>query len=544
MPRMTGGEALVRTLVRAGVEVIFGLPGVQMYGLTVAIRDEPGIRMITPRSEFALTYMADGYSRVGNRIAPVMVVPGPGVYNASGGLATAYSVSSRVLLIAGQTPRDTIGGNTGALHEVNDQRDTIKPITKWQGRALHVRDVPGIVAEAVRQLNSGRPRPVYIDLPPEAMLELDDVEIPEHAPVERITPPDSDIEAAAKLIAGASNPMIYAGSGVHLSAAHDELRSLAETYNLPVRTSRGGKGTISADHPLHLGAVSPAWLRDGGFPDPDVVLAVGTRAATALFEGSTQVLQIDVDPDEIGRFHKNTIPLIGDAKSTLAKLHDAMADTDAADRHSPEEAVRGVTEFLKGPDLRTEPQDSFNNAIREAVPDDGIAIYGMTQLGYYGRPFYPARKPRTFIDSGYSGNLGFAYPTALGAKVAAPDVPVVCVSGDGGFGYQSPEMATAMKYGINVVLVVFNDNAFGNVARDLDAEFGGQYEADLHNPDYVRLAKAYGLESTQVKEPTDLVVAIKDMIDRDAPALIEVPVGRMPRQAGMTQRPAWATPHK
>ena len=544
MPRMTGGEALVRTLVRAGVEVIFGLPGVQMYGLTVAIRDEPGIRMITPRSEFALTYMADGYSRVGNRIAPVMVVPGPGVYNASGGLATAYSVSSRVLLIAGQTPRDTIGGNTGALHEVNDQRDTIKPITKWQGRALHVRDVPGIVAEAVRQLNSGRPRPVYIDLPPEAMLELDDVEIPEHAPVERITPADSDIESAAKLIAGASNPMIYAGSGVHLSGAHDELQSLAETYNLPVRTSRGGKGTISADHPLHLGAVSPAWLRDGGFPDPDVVLAVGTRAATALFEGSTQVLQIDVDPDEIGRFHKNTIPLIGDAKSTLAKLHDAMADTDAAGRHSPEEAVRGVTEFLKGPDLRTEPQDSFNNAVREAVPDDGIAIYGMTQLGYYGRPFYPARKPRTFIDSGYSGNLGFAYPTALGAKVAAPDVPVVCVSGDGGFGYQSPEMATAMKYGINVVLVVFNDNSFGNVARDLDAEFGGQYEADLHNPDYVRLAKAYGLESTQVKEPADLVVAIKDMIDRDAPALIEVPVGRMPRQAGMTQRPAWATPHK
>ena len=135
MPRMTGGEAVVRSLVRAGVEIIFGLPGVQMYGLTIAIRDDPGIRMITPRSEFALTYMADGYARTGNRIAPVMVVPGPGVYNAAGGLSTAYSTSSPVMLIAGQTPRDTIGGNTGALHEVNDQMDTIKPITKWQGRS-------------------------------------------------------------------------------------------------------------------------------------------------------------------------------------------------------------------------------------------------------------------------------------------------------------------------------------------------------------------------------------------------------------------------
>ncbi len=542
MPRMTGGEALVRTLVRAGVEVIFGLPGVQMYGLTVAIRDEPGIRMITPRSEGALTYMADGYSRGGNRIAPVMVVPGPGVYNASGGLATAYSVSSRVMLIAGQTPRDTIGGNTGALHEVNDQLDTIRPITKWQGRILQVRDVPGIVAEAVRQLNSGRPRPVYIDLPPEVMLGLDDVEIPEHAPVERITPPDSEIESAARLIAGASNPMIYAGSGVHISEAHDELQSLAETFHLPVRTSRGGKGTISADHPLHLGSVGPGWLRDGGFTDPDVVLAVGTRAAQGFFEESTQVIQIDADPDEIGRFHENTMPLVGDARSTLSKLHDALGDTTAAGRRPPEEAVRGVKEFLKKPDLRTEPQDSFNNAVRDAVPDHGIVIYGMTQLGYYGRSFYPARKPRTYIDSGYSGNLGFAYPTALGARLAAPDVPVVCISGDGGFGYHSPEMASAMKYGINVVLVVFNDNSYGNVARDLDAEFGGQYESDLHNPDYVRLAKAYGLESTQVKEPSDLTVAIKDMIDRDAPALIEVPVGRWPRPAGMSQRPAWATP--
>ncbi|NQW16852.1 MAG: thiamine pyrophosphate-binding protein [Chloroflexi bacterium] len=542
MPRMTGGEALVRTLVRAGVEIIFGLPGVQMYGLTVAIRDEPGIRMITPRSEFALTYMADGYARVGNRIAPVMVVPGPGVYNAAGGLSTAYSTNSPVMLIAGQTPRDTIGGNTGALHEVNDQLDTIKPITKWQGRMLEISDIPGTMTEAIRQLRSGRPRPVYVDIPPEAMLGLDEVELLEAPPQERLTPADSEIEAAARALAAANNPIIFAGSGVHLSEAHDALLAIAEDYNITVRTTAAGKGVLPDDHPLHLTTAGMTMLRKGGLADPDVVLAVGTRNALGMFSESTSIIQIDVDPDEIGRFHKNTTPLVGDARETLLKLHAALGETNAASRKSPADTVAGVREFLARPEHLTEPQESFTNALRAGIPRDGIAIYGMTQVGYYGRTNFPTYGPRTYIDSGYSGNLGYAYPTALGAKLARPDVPVICITGDGGFGYQSPEMATAMKYGINVVTVIFNDNAYGNVARDLDMEFGGQYEADLANPDYVRLAKSYGLESTQVTDPANLEGAIKDMIDRDAPALIEVPVDRMPRPGAMLQRPAWATP--
>jgi acetolactate synthase-1/2/3 large subunit len=283
-------------------------------------------------------------------------------------------------------------------------------------------------------------------------------------------------------------------------------------------------------------------LRKGGLNDPDVVLAVGTRNATSMFDESTTIFQIDVDPDEIGRFHKNTTPLVGDARETLLKLHAALGETNAASRPSPADTVTKVREFLVRPEHLTEPQEGFNNAVRTAVPNDGIAIYGMTQLGYYGRSNYKTYIPRTYIDSGYSGNLGFAYPTALGAKLARPDVPVICVTGDGGFGYQSPEMSTAMKYGINVVTVIFNDNAYGNVARDLDMEFGGQYEVELTNPDYVRLARSYGLESAQVKDPADLENTIKDMIDRDAPALIEVPVGRMPRPGGMSVRPDWATP--
>ena len=542
MPRMTGGEAIVRSLVRAGVEIVFGLPGVQMYGLTVALRDEPGIRMITPRSEFALTYMADGYSRTGNRISPVMVVPGPGVYNAAGGLSTAFSTNSRVLLMAGQTPRDTIGRNTGALHEVNDQLDTIKPITKWQGRMLEISDVPGTMMEAVSQLRSGRPRPVYVDFPPEVMLGLDDVELLEAPPQQRLVPADSEIEDVARALAAADNPIIYAGSGVHLSDAYDALMAIANDYNIAVRTSAAGKGIIPDDHPLHLTTNGMSMLRKGGLPDPDVVLAVGTRNASGMFNESTSIIQIDVDADEIGRFHKNTTPVVGDARDTLLKLHAALGETSAASRKSPADTIAGVREYLDRPEHLTEPQQGFTEALRGGVPQDGIVVFGMTQIGYYSRPNFKTYVPHGYIDSGYSGNLGYAYPTALGAKLAKPDVPVICVTGDGGFGYQSPEMATAMKYGINVVTVIFNDSAYGNVARDLDMEFGGQYEVELTNPDYVRLAKSYGLESTQVKDPANLENAIKDMIDRDAPALIEVPVDRMPRPGGMTARPEWATP--
>lgn len=545
MPRMTGGEALIRSLVREGVEVIFGLPGVQLYGIIAAIRDEPGIRMITTRSEGATTYMADGYARAGGRVGVALVVPGPGVYNAAGGLSTAYSVSSPVLLIAGQTPRDTIGRDTGALHEVNDQIDAIKPVTKWQARILNPSDVPETVHEAFRRLRNGRPRPVHIEMPPEAMLDLEDIDLLEPAPVERSTPSDNLIEEAARTLASANNPTIYAGSGVHLSEAHGELQRLAESYNLPVLTSRGGKGTLPDSHPLLYGVAARRTGKLGEvFGEIDVLLAVGTRLAVGGPTPDAMVIQIDADPSEIGRFHENTLALTGDAKATLARLHDALGETNASNRNSPKGRVKAVRDYLDSPAERSEPQDSFSRSIRAGLPDDGIAIMGMTQLGYYSRPFWPVYEKRTFLDSGYSGNLGFAFPTALGVKVARPERPVVCVIGDGGFGYHTPEMSTARKYGINVVIVLFNDGGYGNVGRDMEALFGGAYESDLVNPDYMKLADAYGVEGKRVNDYSKLTDAIREGIEMDCPVLIEVPVDRMPRAKTMGSGSPWATPRK
>jgi acetolactate synthase-1/2/3 large subunit len=546
MPQMSGGQALVKTLRREGVEVIFGLPGVQMYGIIAAIRDEPGIRMITTRHEGATTYMADGYARAGNRPGVALVVPGPGVYNAGGGLSTAYSASSPVMLIAGQIPREMIGKNIGGLHEINDQLDAVKPITKWRKRVLWPGEVAQAVHEGFRELKSGRPRPVEVELPPEAMIELADIEVPEPAPVSRRSASAQDVAAAVKLLKAAKNPVIYAGGGVHLSDSHAELAALAEALHAPVVTSAAGKGAISDRHPLSLGASLGATGAVREFFDTaDLVFAVGTRFMGAMLPAETQVVQLDIDAEEIGRNHRKTEAIRGDIKSTLPAITAALSANGKAQRPGIAGKVAAVRKQVREGDAeRDEPQDSILRSLREGTPEDAYVVAGMTQIGYYMRPHWDTYHPRTYLDSGYSGNLGYEYPFALGVKVARPDSPVVSVSGDGGFFYYSGELATAVKYGINVVHVVFNDNAFGNVARDLDQDFGGQYEASLHNPDMLKLADAYGVAGMRADRPIDVGDLVAKAVKLDRPVLIEVLVGRMPRPKQWSRRAAWTKPAK
>ena len=262
--------------------------------------------------------------------------------------------------------------------------------------------------------------------------------------------------------------------------------------------------------------------------DRPVVLAVGTRLATANLPEGHRVVQIDVDPEEIGRNYKDsTMPVLGDAAVSLERLHGAVSGLvgPSESRQAEFEAFRAQR---YDPANLMEPQASFMRAIRNAIPDDGIFISGMTQIGYFSRAYYPVYKPGTYITSSYSGNLGFAFPTALGAKVARPDTPVVCVSGDGGFMYNVQELATAVQYGINTVTVVFNDNAYGNVLREQVRRFNDHpYGANLHNPDFVKMAESFGARGLRVHEADALEAAIRESLDVDAPTLIEVPVGMM-----------------
>ena len=236
MVEMSGGEALAKSLAREGVEVVFGIPGIQIYGIVAALRDEPGIRMVTTRHEQATTYMADGYARASGKPGVALVVPGVGLYNAASGLANAYSRSTPVLLIAGQIPRGAIGKNLGAVHEIANQPDAVLSVTKWQRQASRPREVPDAVFEAFRQMRTGRPRPVLIEIPPEAGVEREEVQLRSPARISRIVPSSKDLREAAQVIAQARMPLIYAGGGVGRSDAEAALVKLAEATNIPVVT--------------------------------------------------------------------------------------------------------------------------------------------------------------------------------------------------------------------------------------------------------------------------------------------------------------------
>ncbi|RMF89462.1 MAG: thiamine pyrophosphate-binding protein [Nitrospinota bacterium] len=527
MAKMTGGQALMQSLYREGVRVIFGLPGVQLYHAMDALY-ESGIQFITTRHEQAASYMADGYARASGQVGVALVVPGPGLQNASAGIGTAYAASSPILVVAGQVQRNMIGVKRGVLHEVHDQLDIIRPVTKWASRILDPADIPAAVHEAFFHLKTGRPRPVEIEIPPETLAEEAEVTLFDPEEYGAPEPKREDIEQGARLLADATNPLIWVGGGVISAGASEILQRLAEHLQAPVISTPEGKGALSDRHYLSLGVPK----RSGDslnkiIAQSDVVLAVGTRLAYPEMLDRQQVIQIDIDEEELGRNYSKTFGILGDARRALEELY-ALLSTLIPPRPSRQAELEAFKAKRFDPSIQIEPQGSLVRAIRAAMPDDGILVAGMTQVGYYSRTHYPVYHPRTYFTSSYYGNLGYAYPTALGAKVARPDRAVVAVSGDGGFLFNSQELATAVKYGINAVVIVFNDNAYGNVLRDQINRFQGRtIGAELHNPDFVKLAEAYGARGVRV-EPEQLESALREALAIQAPTLIEVPVGMMP----------------
>lgn len=531
MPKMTGGEALAKSLYREGVRVIFGLPGVQLYGLLDGLAKEPGIRFINTRHEQATTYMADGFARASGEIGTALVVPGPGLQNASAGLGTAYSASSPVLLVSGQVEKDHINLERGMLHEIKGQMETIKPITKHQRLILDPTEIPEAVHEAFEQLQTGRPRPVEIEIPPETLYEVAEVELLEAGIYERPSANPESITAGVQTIANAKNPIIWAGGGVISSESSKELTELAEYLQAPVITTGEGRGSISDKNYLSMGSFR--FKNDTFFEneinDFDLVIAVGTRMLNTEYFEKQKILQIDIDDEEIGRNYKNTQGILGDAKKSLQNLLSELKNQMPPKTSRKDELV-SMKQKRFNPETIIEPQQSYIEAIRAAIPEDGILVAGMTQLGYYSRNRFEVYEPRTYITSSYYGNLGYAFPTALGAKVAQPDKAVVAVSGDGGFMFNVQELSTAVRHNINVVTVLFNDNAYGNVMRDQVNMFDGrEYGAKVTNPDFIKLAESFGVNAIRVENGAEeLKAAITAALQIDQPTLIEVPVGEMP----------------
>ena len=529
MSKMTGGEALAKSLILNKVEVIFGLPGVQLYHALDGLAKEKQIRFITTRHEQATTYMADGYSRASGKIGVAMVVPGPGLQNASAGIGTAYSASSPILVISGQIEKDSIGLDQGKLHEVNDQMDSIAPVTKWRKRILNASDIPDAVNEAFTQLNTGRPRPVEIEIPPETLAEQTSAELIEPEIISPKGINENDLNMLTKELLKSKNPLLWVGGGVISSDANKELIELAEFLQCPVILSNQGKGAFPEDHELCLGSLHRNEPYIEKLKEHDLSIAIGTRMGVAATSHiNHKVLHIDIDEKEVGINHPDSIPLIGDAKVSLQKLINNLKVSSQPRKLNPN--LKELLQFRKNALTKLEPQASFTEAIRDAMPEKSVFVSGMTQIGYYSRTGYPVNESRTYITSSYYGNLGYAYPTALGAKVGRPDLPVLAVSGDGGFLFNSQEMATAKQFNINATVVVFNDNAYGNVMRDQKLNFDGrEYASKLENPDFQKLADAYGINFYQANSADQLNESVKKSFKINQPSFIEVPVGPMPR---------------
>ena len=527
---MSGGEAIVRQVAANGIDTVFGLPGAQMYPLFDALQRSNQIRTICTRHEQAAAYMAFGATETTGRPSAFSVVPGPGVLNTTAALCTAWGRKAPVVCLTGQVPSAYLGKGRGHLHELPDQLATLQSLVKWADRIDRPEDAPGLVNQAFTRMMSGCPGPVSIEMCWDVMATPGEVGLLPAAQAEEPPAADPDaLEQAVEIIAGARNIMIMVGGGAR--HAVDEVQALAERLGAGVTSFRAGRGIVPDGHDLALSTVAAYEL----WPDTDVLIAIGSRAELQYMrwagmrqiiespEAPPYLIRIDIDPQEMKRL-KPHVGIVADARTGTTELLsalDARAEVNPDWRGRFEEARTVSRRKIE----KVQPQLAYLDVIREVLPRDGIFVDEVCQAGFAGYFGFPVYAPFTYVTSGFQGTLGFGYQTALGAKAVNPDKAVVSINGDGGFMYGVQELATAAQYGLGVVAIVFNNNAFGNVRRDQQQLNDGRLiGSELVNPDFVRLAESFGVEGHRTGSPEDLKPVLERAIENDRPALIEVPI--------------------
>jgi len=526
---MSTAEATVESLLRHGLDTVYALPGMHNDPLFDAFYHAADrLRVIHPRHEQTAAYMALGAALATGKPQAFAVVPGPGLLNAGAALLTAYGMNAPVIGLIGQIPQADIDKGHGHLHEIHDQLGLMRHITKWAERIRSPQEAPTLVSQAIWQATSGRPRPVALECALDTWAKRAEVTLPDKPlplPPESID--DEAITAAARILGAAERPIIVVGGGALDAGA--EVIKLAEMLEAPVSSYRRGRGVVPSSH--RLAVDMPVGHRL--WKDADAVLAIGTRFfiqnGSWGVDQNLKVVRLDIDPEEHDRYAKPDVALVGDAVPQLRALIAALAKHNRP-RHSRAQELKGHRAWFAERLSRLEPQMSFLKAIRAALPEDGIFVDEVSQIGFASRVALPIEKPRTFLSPGYQDNLGWGYATALGAQHARPDVPVVAVSGDGGFMYTANELATAVRHRIALVAVIFNDGAFGNVRRIQAEQYGNRLIAcDLANPDFLRFAESFGAAAERAKDPAGLRAALRrGFARRDGPTIIEVPVGAMP----------------
>ncbi len=528
MDPMTTAEATVAALVAHGIKTLYALPGVHNDHLFDALyRAADRIGVVHTRHEQGAGYMALGAALATGRPAAYAVVPGPGLLNTGAALLTAYAMNAPVLGLIGQIPEADIGRGLGHLHEIRDQAGIISRLVDFSARVRAPGEASGLVAQAVAAMFTGRRGPAVLECAID-MWGRPGGEAPQApAAVQEPAVDEDAIKAAAKKLGAAKRPMIVCGGGAQGAAT--EVTALAAMLQAPVLGYRRGRGVLDSRDVLSV--TLPLGRELWG--EADVVLGVGTRMFYPFrqwgIDDDLAVIRIDSDPEEPARVHRPAVSLIGDAAPVLRRLLDILPAHNAK-RPSRSDEMRQRHANWNARFEKLAPQLAFLDVIRAELPEDGIFVDEVTQMGFVARLAFPVYRPRTFLSPGYQDNLGWGYATALGVQHARPDVPVVAIAGDGGFMFTAGELATAVRHRIPLVAVVFTDGAFGNVRRIQAEQYGNRLIAwDLANPDFLRFAESFGAAAERAKDPAGLRAALKrGFAHRDGPTIIEVPVGPMP----------------
>ena len=546
MTKMSGAKALLESLERQNVDVIFGILGGAILPVYDALCGNEKIRHILSRHEQGAAHAAEGYARASGRVGVCMATSGPGATNLVTGIANAYMDSSPMIALTGQVP--STGVNTSYMigRDAFQEADIIgitTAITKANYQPRTIAEIPTIVNTAFHIASTGRQGPVLIDLPKNVQSDIDEVEFTNKIDARGYKPamePDlTKISEAATLLAKAERPIILSGGGIISSNASDELMQMSDLLVAPVATTFMGKGSFPECHPLSVGSIgmhgNPAANRLMG--EADVLLAVGTRfsdRATAnldTFCPNAKKIHIDIDAAEIGKNIEVDLPIVGDAKTSLKLLHTAL--TSKLRKNEGSAWTRRVKEAKDqlSPLLKDRPKDLVPKTLlielRKLLPENTIVTTEVGQNQMWSALYFQALKPRTFISSGGLGTMGFGFPAAIGAKVACPDRPVVDIAGDGSFIMTEQELASSVTEKIPVTIIVLNNSVLGMVAQWQRMLYKRRYMAvNLgKTPDFVKLAEAYGAQGLRATSIEEFQKAVKKALKSEVTTVIDVPIG-------------------
>ena len=530
--KMNGGQMVCASLIREGVDVIFGLPGGAILPLYQTLPEFPQLRHILVRHEQGAAHAADGYARVTGRPGVAWATSGPGATNLVTGIATAQMDSVPMVVITGQVGRAAIGSD--AFQECDTTGITL-PITKHNYLVMSAEEIPRVIKEAFYIANTGRPGPVLVDIPKDVFTEVaefvypEEIDLPGYKPT--LKPHSGQVRRAANLIEEAERPVILAGHGVIISRAYDELLELAEKAQIPVVTTLLGVSSFPTGHVLSAGwpGMHGMAYASLAIEESDLLIALGMRfddritGDTSTFAVNSKKIHVDIDPSEIGKNIPVDVPIVGDIKLVLQELNKRVKPVLHGDWLARIDELR-----REHPLLGADSSDSLEmryvvQAIDEATNGNAIIVTGVGQHQMWAAQYYSFKQPNSLVSSCGSGAMGYEVPGAMGAQVGAEDRVVWSVAGDGGFQMTMVELATLVENNIPVKFAIMNNNSLGMVRQWQDFFYEKDHVATVYsgNPDFVKLAQAFGMLGIRVNEKSQVNAAVERAMLHPGPVIVD-----------------------